>query len=165
MHVFLWYGKDITRQFKAALRQLDDEVDSHDIHNILMSAYPDISEWKYLAFLGLCSVAMVIVSWITPFSMPIWAILLCLFMSMASVLPIGIITAISGTTLGLNVLTEFVIGLLIPGKTIAVMTFKSLGTNCVIQALDLLSDLKLGHYMKINPRHMVFAQVRVSIPF
>ena len=80
-------------------------------------------------------------------------------MSLLSILPIGIIQAIAGSSIGLNVLTEFVIGLLIPGRTIAVMTFKSLGTNSVIQALDLLRDLKLGHYMKINPVHMVYAQV------
>ena len=92
--------------------------------------------------------------------MPLWAVFLCVGMSLLSILPIGIITAVSGSSLGLNVLTEFVIGLLIPGKTIAVMTFKSLGTNSVIQALDLLNDLKLGHYMKINPTHMVYAQVK-----
>ena len=158
-HVYIWHGSDISRQFKSALRQLDDSIDGLDIHNRLMRKYPDIPEWKYLVFLVVCTACQIIVSLTTPFSMPIWAVLLCIGMAMASVLPIGVISAISGTTLGLNVLTEFIIGLLIPGKTIAVMTFKSLGTNSVIQALNLLSDLKLGHYMKINPIHMVFAQV------
>jgi OPT family oligopeptide transporter len=84
-------------------------------------------------------------------------------MAMASILPIGIITAVSGQRLGLNVLTEFVIGLLIPGQTVPVMAFKSLGTNSVIQAITLLQDLKLGHYMKINPRHMFYAQLYGSV--
>jgi hypothetical protein len=95
--------------------------------------------------------------------MPLWSVFLCLAMSLSSILPLGIIKAIAGSSLGLNVLTEFVIGLLIPGSTVAVMSFKSLGTNSVIQALDLLSDLKLGHYMKINPIHMVYAQVNLII--
>lgn len=158
-HVYIWHGADISRQFKSALRQMDDSIDQFDIHNKLMRVYPDIAEWKYLIFLIGCTACQMIVSLTTPFSMPIWAVFLCICMALASILPIGVISAISGTTLGLNVLTEFIIGLLIPGKTIAVMTFKSLGTNSVIQALNLLSDLKLGHYMKINPVHMVFAQV------
>lgn len=90
--------------------------------------------------------------------MPIWAVFLCVGISIACVLPIGIIVAVTGQQLYLNVLTEFVIGLMIPGKTIAVMAFKSLGTNCIIQAINLISDLKLGHYMKINPIHMTAAQ-------
>lgn len=53
--------------------------------------------------------------------MPTWSVFLCIFMSVASLLPIAIITAISGQRLGVNVLTEFVIGLLIPSQTISVM--------------------------------------------
>lgn len=74
-------------------------------------------------------------------------------------IPIGLIQAVSGTQIGLNVLTEFVIGLILPGQTVAVMTFKSLGYNTLIQALALVSDLKLGHYMHIAPISMVIAQM------
>ena len=147
-HVFLWYGKDIQNQFRAALHQMEDDS-SQDIHNKLMKRYPDISEYSYLIFLSVMTLIQIVVSATTSFTMPIWAVFLCLVMSLTSILPIGVISAVSGTQLALNVLTEFIIGLLIPGKTIAVMTFKSLGTNSVIQALDLLSDLKLGHYSKI----------------
>jgi uncharacterized membrane protein YhaH (DUF805 family) len=55
--------------------------------------------------------------------MPIWAVFLCIFMAVASLLPIAIITAISGQRLGVNVLTEFVIGLLVPSQTITVMVY------------------------------------------
>jgi hypothetical protein len=61
-HVFLWYGKDIYRQFKAALSQMDDRVDSMDIHNVLMSSYPDFSEIHYLLFLFFCTVLQILVS-------------------------------------------------------------------------------------------------------
>ncbi len=105
----------------------------------------------------------IIVSVFTPFVMPIWAVLLCVTIALFFLLPIGVIYAITGLPLGLNVLTEFVIGLMIPGQTIAVMAFKSLGTNTIIQALSLTADLKLGHYMKINPVHMVAAQLYGTI--
>jgi hypothetical protein len=54
-----------------------------------------------------------------------------------------------GTQIGLNVITEFVIGLLIPGQTIAVISFKSLGYNVFV------GDIKLAHYMHIAPLSMV----------
>lgn len=159
MHVYLWHGTEIYKQFTAALKQIDNTSDTQDIHNKLMKAYPDIPEKAFLVFLVFLIVFQVLTSSLTAFEMPWWAILLSTLMSMISILPIGIITAISGQTLGLNVLSEFVIGLMLPGKTVVVMAFKSLVTNSVKQAIILLSDLKLGHYMKINPRHMVFAQL------
>lgn len=154
-HVLLWYGKSIWRQFKDAMKQRNDET---DIHNRLMAAYPDIPEWMYLAFLAVMIVVHCIVSVATPFVMPLWSVFLCLAIVLICLLPFGIILAVTGTGLYINVLSEFVIGYLIPGQTIAVICFKSLGTNTLVQALNLISDLKLGHYMKINPIHMVFAQ-------
>lgn len=145
------------KQLKAAINQVNDE--ESDVHNRLMRAYPDIPEWVFLAFLGVMVLAQIAVSLWTPFQMPIWSIFLCLTINLVFLLPFGVIQAIAAFPLGLNVLTEFVIGLLIPGKTVAVMAFKSLGTNTLHQSLVLLGDLKLGHYMKINPVHMVAAQL------
>ncbi|KAJ3323512.1 hypothetical protein HDV06_001789 [Boothiomyces sp. JEL0866] len=156
-HVFLWHGNEIYVQLNSAIRQMEDSEE--DIHNKLMKRYPDISEYSFIYFLLALILLQFIISGFTSYEMPFWSVLLCIAMAVMSVLPIGIITAISGTRLGINVLTEFVIGLLLPGKTVVVMAFKSLGTNSVIQAITLLADLKLGHYMKINPLHMVFAQL------
>jgi OPT oligopeptide transporter protein len=39
------------------------------------------------------------------------------------------------------------------------MAFKALGTNAVDQAVSLLGDLKLGHYLKISPLDMMIAQI------
>jgi OPT oligopeptide transporter protein len=38
-----------------------------------------------------------------------------------------------------------------------------LGTNSVRQSIILLADLKLGHYMKISPMHMVICQLYGSL--
>lgn len=157
VHVFLWYGKSIIKQFKAAINQVNDE--ESDIHNRLMRAYPDIPEWMFIAFLAFTLLLQIAVSLWTPFGMPIWSIFLCIGINLVFLVPFGVIRAIAAVPLYLNVVTEFVIGLIIPGETIAIMAFKSLGTNTLIQALTLIADLKLGHYMKINPVHMVFAQV------
>lgn len=185
-HVALWHGKQIAKQFRgkrevamreqegslrfnplillpAALKQVDTPDDQLDIHNKLMKAYPDVPEWMYLTFLAVCTVAMCLVGVFTPFSMPVWAVLLAVFIAAATILPTGIIFAITGTQIGLNVLSEMVIGFILPGQTVTVMAFKSLCYNCQIQAFMLVADLKISHYLKIPPRAMVIAQLYATL--
>jgi hypothetical protein len=155
--VSVWYGKSIFKQAKEAFSQAKMGDGLTDTHNVLMSAYPDIPEWVYLTWLAAFSIFAVMVTTFTPFYMPWyltskvrWATIFAILMGVVFTVPIGLVQAISGWQVGLNVLTEFVIGLLIPGETLAVIGFKSLGYNIVIQALNLVSDLKLGHYMVLN---------------
>jgi hypothetical protein len=49
-----------------------------------------------------------------------------------------------------NLITEFVAGIVIPGDPLANVTFKTYGYITQYQALLLISDLKLGHYMKVS---------------
>ncbi|KAJ3095739.1 hypothetical protein HK100_005740, partial [Physocladia obscura] len=157
-HVLIWYGSDIYRQAMNAFRQIQDEVDGKDKHVQLMEAYPEVPDWAYLAFLGVTTLLGIFVSVFTPFNMPWWAIFFNLFVCAIFILPFGVIQAISGFGLGLNVLTEFAIGLMIPGQTVAVMAFKSWGTNNLLQALTLASDLKLGQYLHVAPYALVTVQ-------
>jgi len=64
---------------------------------------------------------------------------------------------------GLNIVTEYTIGYLLPGHAIANVTFKTYGYIVNVQALSFVSDLKLGHYMKIPPRIMFMAQLVSAI--
>lgn len=52
--------------------------------------------------------------------------------------------------LGINVITEFIAGLIMPGDPIANVTFKTYAYITQVQASFFLSDLKLGHYMKVK---------------
>ncbi|KAJ3076913.1 hypothetical protein HDU98_011009 [Podochytrium sp. JEL0797] len=157
-HVALWYGPDIMRQTRNALRQVNDEVDALDKHVKMMKAYPDVPDLFYLAFMAVTTMAALLVSIFTPFNMPWWGIFFNLFLVGLFVIPYGAIQAIAGVPLFLNVVSEFIIGLIIPGQTVAVMAFKSWGTNNLIQALSLSADLKLGQYLHIPPRAMVACQ-------
>lgn len=47
-------------------------------------------------------------------------------------------------------ITEFVAGVAIPGDPLGNVTFKTYGYITQYQALLLISDLKLGHYMKVK---------------
>ncbi|PSS37359.1 hypothetical protein PHLCEN_2v836 [Hermanssonia centrifuga] len=91
--------------------------------------------------------------------MPVWAFILALFISFFYILPIGMIQAITNQQVGLNVITELIIGYALPGRPIAMMMFKTWGYITMAQALLFTSDFKLGHYMKVPPRPMFWCQV------
>lgn len=59
----------------------------------------------------------------------------------------------------MNIVTEYVMGYMYPGRPVANMCFKVYGYISMTQALTFLADFKLGHYMKIPPRSMFMAQV------
>jgi OPT family small oligopeptide transporter len=103
----------------------------------------------------------VVLGWPTGF--PWWAYIICILIPIVWLIPIGIVQGITNIQLGLNVLTEFIIGYLVPGRPMAMMMFKNYGYVCMGQALYFAQDLKLGHYMKVPPRVMFSSQLVASI--
>ncbi|KAJ3191701.1 hypothetical protein HK101_007495, partial [Irineochytrium annulatum] len=159
VHVALWYGKDIWHRFRTAVRDLD----AADVHARLMDAYPDVPDLWYAILLGLNIVLAIAVCQFGGFDLPWWGVILGFALACVSILPIGIIQAISGQQIGLNVMSEFLIGLILPGRIAAVMAFKTLSYMSMYQGLLLVADLKLGHYMKIPPRALFIVQLSSTI--
>ena len=77
--------------------------------------------------------------------------------------PSGVVLAVANKTIGLNVITEMIIGYALPGRPIAMMMFKTWGYITMLQALNFISDFKLGHYMKIPPRPMFWCQIVATV--
>ena len=131
-----------------------------DVHTRLMKVYPQVSAFVY----GFCLLLMTVVAvatvtqWSDEFQLEWWGIILAVGFTALFIIPVGIIRAISSTSITLNVLSQMVIGYFQPGA-LANLTFKVFGTNTLAQSLDLVSDLKLAHYMKIPPRSMFFCQL------
>ncbi|PKS09470.1 hypothetical protein jhhlp_004086 [Lomentospora prolificans] len=157
VHVALYHGKEIWKQFRMARHQEDD------VHMRLMKKYRDAEDWWYLSlFLVMVGISFgVVAGWPTGF--PAWAYLVCILLPVVWLLPIGIIQAVTNIQLGLNVLTEFIIGYMVPGRPMAMMMFKNYGYICMSQALYFAQDLKLGHYMKVPPRVMFSSQLIASV--
>jgi OPT oligopeptide transporter protein len=65
--------------------------------------------------------------------------------------------------IGLNVITEVIIRYALPDRPIAMMMFKSWGTNTMSQALSFTGISKLSHYLKIPHHPMIFCQVVATI--
>ncbi|PPQ74705.1 hypothetical protein CVT26_007556, partial [Gymnopilus dilepis] len=156
-HAFCFYGKQILTQARRSLHE------QPDVHARLMARYRRVPEWYYgLTFVAMFIFAIISVE-ILKTDLPIWAFLLALSISFIYVIPCGMIQAITNQQIGLNVIAELIVGYALPGRPVAMMLFKTWGYITMTQALTFSSDFKLGHYMKIPPRTMFFAQVVCTV--
>ncbi|KAJ7915874.1 small oligopeptide transporter [Mycena leptocephala] len=151
------YGKQIWTQSRRAMHE------QPDIHARLMSRYPQVPEWWYLILFVSMFVLGIISIEVWPTQMPVWAFVVALLISFVYTIPIGMIQAITNQQIGLNVITELIVGYALPGRPIAMMMFKTWGYITMAQALTFTSDFKLGHYMKIPPRQMFWSQILATV--
>ena len=151
--VVLWNWRDIKMAFST--RQV-----AGGIHcEMLDRSYPPVPKSYYLAVF--CSM-FAAATWLVlayPLQLPVWGLMLSFLVALVFLPPLGIIAAATGSTLGLNVITEAIAGWLYPGKPIANIVFKVYGYMTLVQSLDLTADMKLGLYCKIPPRHLFICQV------
>ncbi|ORX69070.1 OPT superfamily oligopeptide transporter [Linderina pennispora] len=150
------HSKDIYNR----LRHLN--VGDDDVHARLMRRYPEVPRWWYAITL-ITMLALGITACEVYDMLPWYYMLLAIAMSITFLVPVGIVQALSNQQPGLNVITELVIGFALPGNPLANVTFKLFGYISVTQALGLVADQKIGHYMKIPPRHVFIAQLSGTI--
>ncbi|KAI8902499.1 OPT oligopeptide transporter protein-domain-containing protein [Globomyces pollinis-pini] len=155
-HVSLWYGGKIYAQAKDLYK--NGENTHRDELNQMISVYPEVPNWVYWGFMGGFTALSIFSGLFTEYKMSILSTLSAVVLGLVFLVPIGIIQAISGTQIGLNVLTQLFAGLAMPGNTVGVMCFKTLGYDMIIQGLNLSSSQKIGHYLHIPPRAMFLAQ-------
>ncbi|KMZ65736.1 oligopeptide transporter 4 [Zostera marina] len=154
-HVGLFYGGEVYNRYRESYKGKDD------IHTKMMKRYADIPGWWFYSLLGL-SIAVSIflcTAMNDQVQLPWWGLIFAMGMAFVFTLPIAIITATTNQTPGLNIITEYAMGLILPGKPIANVCFKVYGYTSVLQAVAFLSDFKLGHYMKIPPKSMFMVQL------
>lgn len=128
-----------------------------------MASYPEVSEWYYLGVLliamglGMAGIG----AWET-FTTPavvIYGIILCaIFM-----IPVGMIYAITGIEVTMNVLAEFIGGSWVAGNALAMNYFKAFGYVTCSHAVHFAADLKLAHYTHIPPKHTFWAQIIATL--
>ncbi|XP_024182874.1 oligopeptide transporter 4 [Rosa chinensis] len=153
-HVGLFYGREIMDRYRASYQGKDD------IHTRLMRKYKDIPSWWFYVLLAVTlAVSLVLCIFLNDqVQMPWWGLLFAGAIAFTFTLPISIITATTNQTPGLNIITEYIMGIILPGRPIANVCFKTYGYMSMAQAVSFLQDFKLGHYMKIPPRSMFLVQ-------
>ncbi|KAL0310930.1 UNVERIFIED_CONTAM: Oligopeptide transporter 1 [Sesamum angustifolium] len=158
-HVALHHGKTIWSLWSKAKSGLNRKMDVHT--RIMKKNYEQVPEWWFI-------VILVVVFGLSLFAcegfgkqlqLPWWGLIMACVMAFFFTLPIGIIQATTNMQIGLNIITEMIIGYIYPGRPLANVAFKTYGYISMSQALGFLSDFKLGTYMKIPPKSMFIAQL------
>ncbi|KAL6546865.1 Oligopeptide transporter 3 [Orobanche minor] len=155
-HVALFHGSDIWKQSRSAVRNV-----KLDIHAKLMRSYKQVPQWWFLVLLAGSVAFSLLISfvWEEVVQLRWWGMLFAFALAWIVTLPIGVIQATTNQQPGYDIIAQFIIGYILPGKPIANLLFKIYGRISTIHALSFLADLKLGHYMKIPPRCMFTAQL------
>ncbi|ORY77000.1 OPT oligopeptide transporter protein-domain-containing protein [Protomyces lactucae-debilis] len=150
-YIYLHHGANIRRQLFRK--------EGEDIHMKLMRKYPETPDWWYAVLYVVMFSMTLAVALAWPTHLAWWAVMLTIVIAIFYVIPIGIIASMTNVYIGLNVITEFIIGYLQPGKPVAMMLFKTYGYITMSQALTFTGDMKLAHYMKVPQRQVFWVQL------
>ncbi|TIA25895.1 small oligopeptide transporter, OPT family [Aureobasidium pullulans] len=150
-HTYLWHGTEIWTALRGT-RKLD-------IHGRLMKAYKPTPWYWYLIVLVIFTALSCVMVEIYHTDLPIYGVALALVIPAIYFIPCALIQGISNVDANqINVLSEFIGGYMFAGKPLANMIFKILSTAVVNQGIFFVQDMKLGHYLKLAPRTVFFAQ-------
>ena len=157
VHVALFHGKSIWRQLRQPFEM------QADVHMRLMMRYKETPRWVY-GILFLVSFAMgigALYGWES--QLPWWAFIVAILIGAFFLAPIGVVQSQTGTEVGLNMLSELIVGYMLPGRPYAMMIFKTTMYMITSQGLTFISDQKLAHYMKVPPRSVFAAQLTATV--
>jgi OPT family small oligopeptide transporter len=130
-----------------------------DPHSRMMSKYKEAPDWWFYIVLLVSLVFMILCVKVYPAETPVWGIFFAIAINFIFLVPITIISSVTGFSFGLNVIVELIVGYALPGNPNALMTLKALGYNIDGQAETFISDQKLAHYSKIPPRAVFRGQL------
>ncbi|KAJ7822431.1 small oligopeptide transporter [Mycena leptocephala] len=157
VHAIIHFRAPIKLHFKRSLRE------QPDIHAKLMLRYPQVPDWYYacifvVTFIFAC---VCIECWDTGMTIP--ALILALCVALLYVIPVGMIQAVTNWQIGLNVITELLVGFILPGKVLQSYGVDFASRLITPLAILFTADFKLGHYMKIPPRPMFWCQIVATL--
>ncbi|ORY63916.1 OPT oligopeptide transporter protein-domain-containing protein [Pseudomassariella vexata] len=163
-YAYIYHRHEIAMGFRNLFNSFRKNKDASegqysDVHNRLMAKYKEVPEWWYTIVLvvAIAFGCAGIAGWETYTSPGVvfYGLALCALF----VIPIGIIKAMTGIEVTLNVLAEFIGGSWVQGNALGMNFFKSFGYVCCAHAIWFSNDLKLAHYVKIPPRQTFTAQM------
>ncbi|KAI1376961.1 small oligopeptide transporter [Hypoxylon crocopeplum] len=150
-HVYFFHWDEIKHALRGTLKL--------DIHARLMKKYQNVP-WYWWSVIILIVFGMSIaMTEVYHTGLPVYGIVLAFVIPAIYMVPCGMIQGVTNVNANqLNVLSEFIGGYMFQGKPIANILFKILSQDVVGQGLYFAADMKLGHYLKIPPRTLFWAQ-------
>lgn len=114
-------GHAVKRSFSRRAAEEDEDDLAEDIHHKLMKRYPEVPEWQYLiVLLAAMAVGMVGVgAWPTHTTPAV--VIFGIIMPLIAIIPCGIVQAVTGIAVPLQVLAQFIGGAFSGGNGVALM--------------------------------------------
>jgi OPT family oligopeptide transporter len=144
---------------RNAAAEEDDDTFGEDIHCRLMRQYKDVPEWVYGILLVIFMVIGMVGVGIYPTDTSPVVLIFGIVVTLITIIPVGLVQAVTGIPVPTNVICEFVGGAFVAGNANALMYFKTYGYIACAQAVSFSNDLKLGHYAKLPPWHTFSGQL------
>ncbi|KAK7534816.1 small oligopeptide transporter, OPT family [Phyllosticta citribraziliensis] len=157
VHTFLYHFQDMVKAVRGS--------DKKDVHvRMMRQNYATVPWWWFLIMTIIVLVLTIITMEVYDTEMPVWGIIVAFGMACLYIVPVGTVYAIANLNSNvLTVLGEIISGYLLPGKPIVMLIFKFYAYSALSQAMNYLSDMKLGLYMKIPLRTLFIAQLTACI--
>lgn len=158
VHCWLYHRKGIVAKLRDRLHG------GADLHiRLYLKNYKECPDSWYLILhiiiVGLGFVTVCVFKTDSPF----WTFIIALLIAFVSFIPQSLLISITNQTVGLNVITEFICGYILPMRAMTSLLFKLYGYMVIYQGLSFNGDLKLGLYMKVPPKLLFFIQLYSTI--
>ncbi|KAJ9062726.1 hypothetical protein DSO57_1007896 [Entomophthora muscae] len=153
-YIALYHLRPLMRVFFSA------EFQRPDIHTKMMARYKDIPSWWFTLLMLLSLSAGVVLTQAVPqVQLTCAGLLIAFSIGAVFAFPNAILYAVTSQFISIHIFAEMLCGLLFPGLTLGNMLFKTVALMTCYQALNMLYNLKLGHYLKLPPRTTFCATV------
>jgi OPT family oligopeptide transporter len=131
-----------------------------DVHSRLMSKYKEVPDWWFLIILFVTVVLSIIFVKIYPLDTPVWLVFLVIAINLVFAVPLSLLSATTGTNLGLGSLIQVITGFVLPNNPNAFLFAQTLGSWALAGYGDnYVQDQKMAHYVKIAPRAVFRSQI------
>jgi OPT family oligopeptide transporter len=115
----IFHSAEIWARFRDTEGKLDD------IHQKMMKKYKRVPQWWFLTILVVFMALAFVTCYVWPTGLEWWAMIIALLIATVWVIPVGMVQATTNIQIGLNVITEFLVGYMLPGRPNAMMMFKT----------------------------------------
>jgi len=157
----LFYGRTILATIKAVRTR--SRLHQDKLANLMLS-YKEVPLWWYAAIFGVAFVTNLVLVLKGGLYLPVWTYIIALLIGAVSILPMGYVYGISGYQIPVGTFNELIYGYMIdaPGSSrhpIGSLVYRIISGQCWYRAQTIMQDQKIGHYMHIPPRAVLFSQM------
>ncbi|KAK3316743.1 OPT superfamily oligopeptide transporter [Apodospora peruviana] len=130
-----------------------------DPHFAAMRVYKDVPSWWYHSVLVIALVIGLVCCYQQGTGLPWWAFFISVGLAWFLTIIYACMFGIVGFFYQPTGVIQMIGGYLVPRRPVANMMFTLYGSNALVQAIGMLSDLKLAQYAKLPPRAAFTAQI------